>query len=157
MIRAKDGNFKDWWTEEDGKEYEKRSSCIADEYSEFVSVKDPVNGDVKHNGRLTLGENSADNGGVRIAYMALMDTLVEEALSKKIDGFTPDQRFFIANAQIWCQNITDANARQRAQTDPHSLGQYRVNGVVSNMPEFQKAFGCKAGDPMVRANACRVW
>ncbi|HUQ50128.1 MAG TPA: M13 family metallopeptidase [Terriglobales bacterium] len=155
----KDGNFKDWWTEADGKEYEKRASCIADQYADYVSVKDPVNGDVKHNGRLTLGENTADNGGLRIAYIALMNTLAEDAAKKpaKIDGLSPDQRFFVAWGQVWCQNITDQNARERAKTDTHSLGQYRVNGVVVNMPEFQKAFGCKAGDSMVRANACRVW
>ncbi len=154
----KDGAFKDWWTEADGKEYEKRAACIADQYSEYVSVKDPVNGDVKHNGRLTLGENTADNGGLRIAYIALMSTLADEAArTKKIDNLTPDQRFFVAWAQVWCQNITEQNARERAKTDPHSLGQYRTNGVVGNMPEFQKAFSCKAGDPMVRANACRVW
>ncbi|MEO5936738.1 MAG: M13 family metallopeptidase [Terriglobales bacterium] len=154
----KDGAFKDWWTEADGKEYEKRAACIDEQYSQYVSVKDPVNGDVKHNGKLTLGENTADNGGLRIAYIALMSTLASEAArTKKIDGHTPDQRFFVAWAQVWCQNITDQAARERAQTDTHSLGVYRTNGVVGNMPEFQKAFSCKAGDPMVRANACRVW
>jgi putative endopeptidase len=112
---------------------------------------------VYHNGKLTLGENTADSGGLRIAYMALMDTLNEDAKMKKTDGFTPEQRFFLSHAQIWCQNITPENARQRALTDPHSLGQYRVNGVDSNMPEFQKAWGCKKGDPMVRDEQCHVW
>jgi putative endopeptidase len=153
----KHGNLTDWWTETDGKEYEKRASCIADQYSQYVSVKDPVNGDVKHNGRLTLGENTADNGGLRIAYIALMNTLAEEARNKKIDGLSPEQRFFVAWGQVWCQNITDENARDRAKTDTHSLGQYRVNGVMVNMPEFQKAFSCKPGDAMVKANPCRVW
>jgi len=153
----KDGAFKDWWTEADGKEYERRANCIVEQYNQYVSVKDPVNGDVKHNGKLTLGENVADNGGLRIAYQALMATLAEEARAKKIDGLTPEQRFFVAWGQVWCQNITDQAARERAKTDTHSLGQYRTNGVVGNMPEFQKAFSCKAGDPMVRPNACRVW
>ena len=111
---------------------------------------------MKLNGKLTLGENTADNGGVRIAHMALMDTLAGAAAPLR-DGFTPEQRLFLAWGQIWCQNETEESARLRAQTDPHAPGRYRVNGVVSNMPEFQKAFACPAGTPMVRENACRVW
>jgi putative endopeptidase len=111
---------------------------------------------VKLNGRLTLGENAADNGGVRIAYMALMDTLAGKEPPKR-DNFTAEQRLFLGWGQIWCQNETAESARLRAQTDPHSPGRFRVNGVVSNMPEFQKAFSCPAGSPMVRENACRVW
>jgi putative endopeptidase len=145
------GNLKDWWTEADGKEFEKRASCIADEYSGFTAV-----GDVKLNGKLTLGENTADNGGVRIALMALEDVLSGQEPAP-IDGFTAEQRFFLGFGQIWCQNQTDEIARLLAQVDPHSPGRYRVDGVVSNMPEFQKAFGCKAGQPMVREDACHVW
>ena len=111
---------------------------------------------MKLNGRLTLGENGADNGGVRLAYMALMDSLAKHTFSN-IGGYTPEQRFFIAYGQVWCQNIRDEEARKRALTDPHSLGRYRVNGVLQNMPEFQKAFGCTAGQPMVSPNSCRIW
>lgn len=149
------GNLRDWWTAQDGKEFEHRTDCIVDEYSNFTTVKDEK-GDVKLNGKLTLGENTADNGGVKIAYMALMDMLGANT-GKMVDGFTPAQRFFIGYGQVWCQNMTDQSARVLAKTDPHSTGQYRVNGVVSNSAEFQKAFSCKAGDPMVRENACRVW
>jgi putative endopeptidase len=146
------GNLADWWTDADGKEFEKRASCLADEYSGFTVA----GGEVHLNGRLTLGENSADNGGVRIALMALEDTLKGTPEAPR-DGFTPEQRFFLGWGQIWCESITDQSAKVRAQTDPHSPGRYRVNGVVSNMPEFQKAFNCPAKAPMVRENACRVW
>ena len=145
------GNLRDWWTKEDADEFQKRADCIADEYSGFTAVDN-----LKLNGRLTLGENIADNGGLRIAYMALLDTLAGK-LGPKIDGFTPEQRLFLSFGQIWCTNRTDEQARLRALTNPHSPGQYRVNGVASNMPEFQKAFGCKPGQPMVRKNPCRVW
>ena len=145
------GNLSDWWTEEDAREFEKRASCIADEYSSFT-----VAGGVHLNGRLTLGENTADNGGLRVADMALQATLKERTPPLK-DGFTAEQRLFLAWGQIWCQNETDESAKLQAQTNPHAPGRYRVNGVVSNMPEFQKAFACKPGSPMVREPACRVW
>ncbi len=146
-----DGNLADWWTEQDAGEFEKRASCIADEYSEFT-----VAGGVHLNGRLTLGENTADNGGLRIASMALKDTQKGQAVPPR-DGFTPAQRLFLGWGQIWCQNETDESAKLRAQVDPHSPGRYRVNGVVVNMPEFQDAFSCPKGAPMVKENACRVW
>jgi predicted metalloendopeptidase len=150
---AANGDLADWWTDEDAKEFEKRAGCIADEYSGFT-----VAGDVHLNGKLTLGENTADNGGLRIAYMALMQVLADAARKPGlIDGFTPEQRLFLGWGQIWCQNETEESARLRANVDPHSPGRYRVDGVLSNMPEFQQAFGCKGGDPMVRENACRVW
>ena len=117
--------------------------------------KDPKN-EVHLNGKLTLGENTADNGGLRIAYMALMDTLAGKE-QPKIDGFTAEQRLFLGWGQVWCSKMRPETARQRALTDPHSPGKFRVNGVVSNMPEFQKAFSCKTGDAMVRENACHVW
>jgi Predicted metalloendopeptidase len=145
------GNLDDWWTEADAKEFERRADCVSKEYGEFTAV-----GDLKLNGKLTLGENVADNGGLRIAYMALLDTLTGKK-QQKLEGFTPEQRLFLGFGQIWCTNATDESLRLRAQTDPHSPGRYRVNGTVSNMPEFQKAFACKAGQPMVRANACSVW
>jgi putative endopeptidase len=151
-----EGNLANWWTAEDRKAFDERTGCIAKEYEGFVSVKDPVNGDVHLNGRLTLGENTADNGGLRVAYMALQKALAGQP-RPKIDGFTPEQRFFLGFANVWCQNVTEAAARQLAQTDPHSPGEFRVIGSVSNMPEFAEAFGCKAGQPMVREPACRVW
>jgi putative endopeptidase len=144
------GNLRDWWTPADGREFEKRAACIADEYSNFTAIDD-----VHLNGRLTLGENTADNGGVRIALMALMDTL--NGKEERVDGLTPEQRFFVAYGQIWCENSTPESARLRAVTDPHSPGRYRVTGVIENMPEFQKAFACKADQPKVAENACRVW
>ena len=149
------GNLRDWWTASDGKEFEHRTDCIVDEYANFTAVKDDK-GEVKLNGKLTLGENTADNGGVKIAYMALMDMLGASG-TKQVEGFTPAQRFFIGYGQVWCQNVTDQYSRVAALTDPHSPGKYRVNGVVSNSVEFQKAFACKPGDPMVRENACHVW
>jgi putative endopeptidase len=148
------GNLRDWWTAQDAQEFEKRASCIADEYSGFTAVDD-----LKLNGRLTLGENTADNGGARIALMALHDLLTQSnhATDKLIEGYTPDQRFFLGFARVWCENATPEVLRLRVRTNPHSPGRWRVNGVVQNMPEFQKAFGCKTGQPMVRENACRVW
>jgi len=147
----KEGNLKDWWTAEDAKAFEQRAQCLVDEYNSFV-----VTDDVHLNGKLTLGENTADNGGLRIANMALQSALAGKP-QEKIDGFTPEQRLFLGWGQIWCQNQTDQSARLQATTNEHSTGKYRVNGVVRNMPEFQKAWGCKAGQPMVPENACRVW
>ena len=149
------GNLHDWWTPEDGKEFEKRVSCVADEYSGFVAVDD-----LRLNGRLTLGENTADNGGARIALMALERMIAEDKTGKegeKIDGYTPEQRFFLGFARVWCEKRRPESARMQVTTNPHSPGKWRVNGVVQNMPEFQQAWGCKAGQPMVSANACHVW
>jgi putative endopeptidase len=149
------GNLHNWWTEQDGKEFEKRASCVADEYSSFVAVDD-----IKLNGRLTLGENTADNGGARIALAALEHMIADDKTGKegqKIDGYTPEQRFFLGFGRVWCEKRRPEVARMRVLTDPHSPGKYRVDGVVQNMPEFQKAWGCKAGQPMVAENACHVW
>ncbi|MGZ4854589.1 MAG: M13 family metallopeptidase [Candidatus Angelobacter sp.] len=148
-----EGNLKNWWTPVDEKAFKERTQCIVDEYDQFVAVDD-----VHVRGKLTLGENTADNGGLRIAHMALMKSLADAGKqAEKIDGFTPEQRFFLGWGQIWCQKQTDEMARMLAQNNEHSPGNYRANGVVQNMPEFQKAWGCKAGQPMVRANACHVW
>jgi putative endopeptidase len=147
------GNLRDWWTPRDGQEFEKRASCIADEYGSFVAVDD-----MKLNGKLTLGENTADNGGARIALMALRQMLAQTGQTdKKIDGYTPEQRFFLGWGRVWCQKRRPEYSRMLVSVDPHSPGKYRVNGVVQNMPEFQQAWGCKAGQAMVRENACRVW
>ena len=147
---AADGSLTDWWSPEDAKEFEKRTSCIVDQYSGYTSA------DVKLNGKLTLGENTADHGGLRIAYLAYHNTLGGKTPAR-IDGLSGDQRFFLGWGQIWCEELRPELARVLAQTNPHSPGPYRVNGVVSNMPEFAQAYGCKAGQPMVRENACHVW
>jgi len=149
------GNLRDWWTEQDGKEFEKRVSCVADEYSNFVAVDN-----MKLNGRLTLGENTADNGGARIALAALERLIAEDKTGKEgqsIGGFTPEQRFFLGFGRVWCEKQRPEYLRMQVSTNPHSPGKYRVDGVVENMPEFQKAWGCKAGQPMVAENACHVW
>ena len=147
------GNLHDWWTPQDAKAFEQRAQCVVDEYSSFVAVDD-----VHLNGKLTLGENTADNGGLRIALMALLAGMNQDAhVPAKLDDYTPEQRLFLGWGQIWCQNQTPQIERMLALTNEHSPGKYRVNGVVSNMPEFEKAWGCKAGQPMVRQNACRVW
>ena len=147
------GNLRDWWTAQDGTEFEKRASCIADEYSSFVAVDD-----LKLNGRLTLGENTADNGGARIALMALEQMMADGQTGKAASGeYTPEQKFFLGFGRAWCEKRRPEFSRMLVNVDPHSPGKYRVNGVVQNMPEFQKAFNCKAGQPMVRENACHVW
>ena len=149
------GNLRDWWTAQDGTEFEKRAGCIADEYGNFVAVDD-----LKLNGRLTLGENTADNGGARIALMALEQTMAGSqagAAAQTGDDYTPQQRFFLGFGRAWCEKRRPEYSRMLVSVDPHSPGKYRVNGVVQNMPEFRKAFNCKAGQPMVRENACRVW
>lgn len=145
------GNLRDWWTEEDGKEFVKRASCISDQYSTYTVIDD-----IKINGKLTLGEDVADLGGLILAYMAWKDDTKGENL-QAIDDLTPEQRFFVGYGQSWCGETRDETKRLRATVDPHSPEKYRTNGVVSNMPEFQEAFHCKAGSPMVNQNRCRVW
>jgi len=149
------GNLHDWWTKEDGEEFEKRAACVANEYSNFVAVDD-----LKLNGKLTLGENTADNGGARVSLMALEHVIAEDKSGKesqKIDGYTPQQRFFLGFGRVWCEKRRPEVARMRVLVDPHSPGKWRVDGVVQNMPEFEKAWSCKAGQPMVSENACHVW
>jgi putative endopeptidase len=145
------GNLRDWWTDEDGKEFVKRASCISDQYSTYTIIDD-----IKINGKLTLGEDVADLGGLILAYMAWKADIKGQNLPP-IDGLTPDQRFFVGYGQSWCGETRDETKRLRATVDPHSPEKYRTNGVVSNMPEFQEAFHCKAGSPMVNQNRCRVW
>jgi endothelin-converting enzyme/putative endopeptidase len=145
------GNLRDWWTKEDGAEFEKRAQCIVDQYATYTIVDD-----IKINSKLTEGEDVADLGGLVLAYMAWKSATKDQHLEPR-DGFTPDQRFFIGYAQWACENQRPENQRANAITDPHSPGKYRVNGLMVNMPEFQEAFKCKAGTPMVRENRCRVW
>jgi len=145
------GNLRDWWTDEDGKEFVKRASCISDQYSTYTIIDD-----IKINGKLTLGEDVADLGGLILAYMAWKDDSKGQTL-EPIDGLTPDQRFFVGYGQSWCGQTRDETKRLRATVDPHSPEKYRTNGVVSNLPQFQEAFHCKAGSPMVNQNRCSVW
>ncbi|MEO8187130.1 MAG: M13 family metallopeptidase [Burkholderiaceae bacterium] len=145
------GNLKDWWTAKDDEEFSRRSQCIVDQYAEYTVVDD-----IKINSKLTLGEDVADLGGLILAWMAWTVESANKNLESR-DGLTPDQRFFIGNAQWGCENDRPENQRVRALTDPHSPARYRINGLVVNMPEFEKAFTCKPGQPMVRENRCRVW
>ncbi len=145
------GNLRDWWTDEDAKKFQERADCISTQYSSYVVVDD-----VKINGKLTLGEDVADLGGLLLAYAAWKEDTKNQKLDP-IDQLTPDQRFFVGYAQSWCGQVRDESRRLRATVDPHSPEKYRTNGVVSNMPEFQQAFHCRAGAPMVNQNRCRVW
>ncbi len=149
------GNLRDWWTPEDGKKFEERASCVANEYSGFTAIDD-----LKLNGRLTLGENTADNGGARIALAALHHYMADDKsgkASQTIDGYTPEQRFYLGYARIWCELRRPELVRAMVTTNPHSPGKWRVDGVVQNSSDFEHAFSCKAGDAMVSQNACRVW
>jgi endothelin-converting enzyme/putative endopeptidase len=143
-----EGNLRPWWSKEDVARFEERAKCFADEYSGFHTEDGtPVNG------TLTLGENIADNGGIRLSYAALHPS----ETGPKIDGFTPAQRFFLAWGQIRCENVTPEAARRQAASDEHAPGRFRVDGVVPNMPEFARAFSCPAGAPMAPAKRCAVW
>jgi predicted metalloendopeptidase len=151
------GNLRDWWTAEDGTQYDERGKCISDEYTQDVPDAGPG---VKQNGLLTQGEDTADNGGIHLALSALEASLKQQGKSlddKGSDGWTYRQRFFLSNAYSWCANVRPEVTRLIVTTDPHSMPMYRIDNVISNMSEFQQAFGCKAGQHMVRANACRVW
>jgi putative endopeptidase len=145
------GNLRNWWTDADRKEFEKRAQCVVDQYSGYTIIDD-----IKINGKLTNGEDLADLGGTLLAYLAWKEDTKNQKL-EPLDGLSPEQRFFVAYGQSWCTNERDENKRLRATVDPHSPEKYRANGVVSNMKEFREAFHCKPGQPMVRENACRVW
>jgi endothelin-converting enzyme/putative endopeptidase len=145
------GNLKDWWTNEDAKNFTDRANCIVDQYAQYVVIDD-----VKINSKLTEGEDVADLGGLILAWVAWKAETNGQQLEPR-DGFSPEQRFFIGYAQWACENTRPEDLRANAITDPHSPGKYRVNGLMVNMPEFQQAFSCKAGQPMVKENRCRVW
>jgi putative endopeptidase len=147
------GNLSDWWTKEDAAEFERRASCVSDQYSTYIAVDD-----IHVNGKLTLGEDVADLGGLILAYRAWRASTANQRLMP-IDGLTPDQRFFVGNAQWACTNIRPEAMRLRARTDPHSPPRYRVNGLVVNMAEFAQAFSCKPGQPMTKPpeKICKVW
>jgi putative endopeptidase len=148
------GNLTDWWTADDAKKFESRAGCLVNEYGSFTAVDD-----VKVNGKLTLGENTADNGGLVLAYMAYVARAKQDGLdiNKKIDGYTGPQRFYIAFAQNWCENARPEQVRQQVLTDGHSPDHFRANGAIVNQPGFGPAFGCKKASPMVPADACRIW
>jgi endothelin-converting enzyme/putative endopeptidase len=148
------GNLADWWAPDDSKRFEAKTDCLVNEYNQFVPVDD-----VHINGKLTLGENTADNGGLLLAYMAYLSRAKEQHLDTdaKIDGYTGPQRFYIAWAQNWCSNERPEVLRTQTLTDPHSADKFRANGAVVNQPGFANAFSCKTGSPMVPNNSCRVW
>ncbi len=151
------GNLHNWWTAADKRNFDRRERCLANEYSGFT-----VNGNIHLNGRLTLGENTADNGGIRIAFMALLADLArhhgDAFAAAPGERYSPAQQFFLSYGQIWCQNATPQVKALLAREDPHSPGRYRVNGVVSNFNAFARAFNCGPAAPMVRGTkACRVW
>ena len=152
------GNLTDWWTPADVKNFEAKTSCLVNEYGSFTAVGEGKDA-VKVNGQLTLGENTADNGGLVLAYMAYLARAKKDGIDihKKIDGYTGAQRFYIAFAQNWCENSRPEEVRNRTLTDPHSPDHFRANGAIVNQPGFAAAFGCKTGSPMVPAQNCRVW
>jgi endothelin-converting enzyme/putative endopeptidase len=145
------GNLKDWWSMKDGLEFGKRAQCVSDQYSGYTIIDQ-----IKINGKLTLGEDVADLGGTFLAYLAWKTATKGQDL-KPADGLTPDQRFFVGMAQWACGDERIESKRANAITNPHSPDEFRINGVVSNLPEFSKAFACQAGQPMVRAQACKIW
>lgn len=151
-----EGNLTDWWTAEDAKAFEVRASCIEKQYSQYSPVDDGNGNPLYLNGKLTLGENVADNGGLRMAYRAYMKAHEGED-SKPVDGFTPAQRVFLGYAISRCENVSPELSRVLVRTDPHSPAKFRLIGPVVNMLEFQQAFGCKLGQPMAAENRCRVW
>lgn len=149
---AADGNLKMWWTTDDRAKFEERASCVVKQFNEIE-----VQPGLFINGKLTLGENIGDFAGLTIAYDAYQRSLAGKPRPKNIDGFTPEQRFFLGWAQVWQGKYTEAAERQQVTGNPHALPKWRVNAPLSNMPQFANAFGCKGGQPMVRANACAIW
>jgi putative endopeptidase len=149
------GNLKDWWTEADAKNYTDRANCVEQQFSGFRVEEVSLN----QNGKLVLGESIGDLGGLKIAWLAFQKSMQGKPRPADIDGFTPEQRFFLGWAQVWGRKQTPEAMRQQILTDPHPLGMFRVNGPVSNMPQFAEAFHCKMGDAMVRPpdKRCQVW
>jgi putative endopeptidase len=146
-----EGNLRDWWTKQDAVEFERRASCVANQFAQYVIVDD-----IKINSKLTLGEDVADLGGLILAWMAWKAQTAGQQLASR-DGLSPEQRFFVGNAQWACENTRPEQERLSAMTDPHSPNKYRVNGLVINMPEFRQAFACTAGKPLYKEEVCRVW
>ena len=149
------GNLRDWWTPADADAYKARAQLVSDQFDRYTVVDTAT----RVNGKLTLGENIADLGGLTVAYSALQKSMDGKPRPALIDGMTPEQRFFVSWGQIWRTLQTDQQARLLVNIDPHAPAQWRVNGPLANMPEFARAFGCKEGDPMVRAQSLRaqIW
>ena len=147
-----EGNLKMWWTPADRKNFEERAACVANQFNKYE-----VQPGLFINGKLTLGENIGDFAGMTVSYDAFMKSLEGKPRPADIDGFTPEQRFFLGWAQVWAGKYTPEAERQQVAGNPHSLPRWRVNGPMSNMPQFAKAFGCKSGDAMVRKDACVIW
>ena len=145
------GNLRDWWSGPVGKEFEGRAQCVVDQYSGYVAVDD-----LKLNGKLTLGENIADLGGLKLAHAAYV-TARGGKEPQQIGKWTDEQLFFLGTAQSWCTNRRPETARMRVTVDPHSPPQFRIDGPLSNLPEFAAAFSCKPGDKMVRKTQCTIW
>lgn len=147
-----EGNLKMWWTTEDRKKFDAKADCVADQFSSYEVLPG-----LNMNGRLTLGEDLADLGGVAIAYDAFMKSMEGKPRPAKIDGFTPEQRFFLGNAQIWAEKARPEATRMGVLSDPHAVSEFRNIGPLSNMPQFAQAFGCRVGNKMVRERPCKVW
>jgi endothelin-converting enzyme/putative endopeptidase len=149
-----EGNLRDWWTKSVAGEFDRRAECVVSQFGAYTAVDD-----VKLNGKLTLGENIADLGGLKLAFAAYQASRQGKGPEPAVAGFTPEQAFFISYAQSWCTAIRPEFARLLAQTDAHSPARWRVDGPLSNLPEFQRAFGCPAGSPMFRAGPrrCEIW
>lgn len=146
------GNLKDWWTAQDAKNFEARAKCVEDQFNHYL-----VADDLHENGALVLGESIADLGGLKIAYLALEKSLEGKPRPASIGGFTPEQRFFLSFAHAWATNDRPEFARELVSTDPHPLPRFRAIAAPSNMPAFEKAFDCRAGNPMVRSDRCQIW
>ncbi len=147
-----EGNFKSWWTDDDRSKFDERASCVSSQFSSYE-----VQPGIFMNGKLTLGENIADLGGLTVAYDAYLKSLEGKPKPSEIDGFTGEQRFFLGWAQVWAVKATKEFEQLQVSTDPHAVARWRVNGPMSNMPQFQKAFGCKKPQKMIRENACMIW
>jgi putative endopeptidase len=145
------GNLSEWWTADDLKNYQERSKCIERQYASYELDGQHVNG------QLVLGEATADLGGLAIAYRAYRKSLAGKPEPEKVDGFTGDQRLFLSWARVWAANLRPETSKLLMNTNPHPLPRFRAIGPPSSIPEFAKAFGCKAGDPMVRSEVCRIW
>jgi predicted metalloendopeptidase len=154
------GNLSDWWTADDTTKFQARTGCLVNEYGSFVAVPGATSADDVHvNGKLTLGENTADNGGLVLAYLAYLDRAKKDGIDihQKLNGYTGPQRFYIAFAQNWCENSRPESVRAQVLSDPHSPDHFRANGAIVNQPGFAAAFACKQGSAMVPATNCRVW
>ena len=147
-----EGNLKSWWTDEDRAKFDERASCVVKQFDKYE-----VQPDLFMNGKLTLGENIGDLGGLAVAYTAYQKSLEGKARPEKIDGFTPEQRFFLGWAQVWAAKATPEAERSQVLGDPHALPRWRVNGPLSNMPQFAEAFNCKEGQQMVKSDLCNIW